>query len=200
MNIKFLAAARARTSANEINSSKMPSGRYGFTITSVVYSDKETDLALYVNYDVHGDNCKKSMSIRCEPQLSDDNVNFSRNYAGIASIKQLLEAAKPGSSNAFNSQVAAAVIAEQLKQDDALGVALFACYNIANSLTGINFTAHFEWAVSKKNGKSYFNLRSTKGNKDQVISLDHVREPVNENDAEQERQPKGKTYSQPSRK
>jgi len=200
MNIKFLAAARARSSANEINSLKMPAGRYGFTITNVVFSDKETDLALYVNYDVHGEGCTKSMSVRCEPQLSDSNTDFNRNYAGIATIKQLLEAAKPGSSNAFTSQVAAAVVAEELKQDDAVGVALESCYKIANSLAGLNFTGYFEWVVSKKNKKSYFNLRSTKGNKDQVISLDHVREPVNEDGAEQERQPKGKTYSQPSRK
>ena len=70
---------------------------------------------------------------------------------------------------------------------------------MTEGLAGLNFTAHFEWNTSKKDGKSYFNLRNERGNAAQVISLDNVKEPVTDT-AEQERQPKGKTYSQPSRK
>ena len=199
MNIKFLAAARLRNAANEINSDRMPTGRYGFTVTKVVFSDKENDMALYVNYDVHGDNCKKSMSIRCEPQLSDDNVLFARNYAAIATISNLLNAAKPGVGNGFISQVAASKIAFALAKDEDFGIAINSICKMTEGLAGLNFTAHFEWNTSKKDGKSYFNLRNERGNAAQVISLDNVKEPVTDS-AEQERQPKGKTYSQPSRK
>ena len=188
--IDNIAAARLRNAANEINSDRMPTGRYGFTVTKVVFSDKENDMALYVNYTVHGNNgISKQMSVRCEPQMSDDNVNFARNYASVATISSLLNAAKPDSGKQFLSMVAAAKVAFTTGQDEAFVAAITSLVNTTDGLAGLNFTGYFEWNTSKKDGKKYFNLRNEKGNAAQAISLDNVREPVTES-AEQERQPK----------
>jgi hypothetical protein len=185
-----ITAARLRNAANEINSDRMPTGRYGFTVTKVVFSDKENDMALYVNYTVHGNSgMSKQMSVRCEPQMSDDNVNFARNYASVATISSLLNAAKPDSGKQFLSMVAAAKVAFTTGQDEAFVAAITSLVNMTDGLSGLNFTGYFEWNTSKKDGKKYFNLRNEKGNAVQAISLDNVREPVTES-AEQERQPK----------
>ena len=185
-----ITAARLRNAANEINSDRMPTGRYGFTVTKVVFSDKENDMALYVNYTVHGNSgMSKQMSVRCEPQMSDDNVNFARNYASVATISSLLNAAKPDSGKQFLSMVAAAKVAFTTGQDEAFVAAITSLVNMTDGLSGLNFTGYFEWNTSKKDGKKYFNLRNEKGNAAQTISLDNVREPVTES-AEQERQPK----------
>ena len=82
ITLKNIEASRTREAANLITPERMPTGRYGFTVTKVVFSDTEKDMALYVNFDVHGENnLSKSMSVRCEPQMAEDNINFKRNFA-----------------------------------------------------------------------------------------------------------------------
>jgi hypothetical protein len=190
ITLKNIEASRTREAANLITPERMPTGRYGFTVTKVVFSDTEKDMALYVNFDVHGENnLSKSMSVRCEPQMAEDNVNFKRNFASVATISNLLNAAKPESGKQFLRLVAAASTAYTTKQDDAFVTAINSLYEMVDGLSGLNFTGYFEWNTSKKDGKKYFNLRNERGNDAQVISLDHVREPVRDS-AEQERQPK----------
>lgn len=190
ITLKNIEASRTREAANLITPERMPTGRYGFTVTTVVFSDTEKDMALYVNFDVHGENnLSKSMNVRCEPQMAQDNVNFKRNFASVATISNLLNAAKPDSGKQFLRLVAAASTAYTTKQDDAFVAAINSIYEMVDGLSGLNFTGYFEWNTSKKDGKKYFNLRNERGNDAQVISLDHVREPVRES-AEQERQPK----------
>ena len=65
-------------------------------------------------------------------------------------------------------------------QDEATIAAANSIYGLVESLSGLNFTAYFEWNKSKKDGREWFNLRNERGNADQVISLDCVREPVND--------------------
>ena len=188
--LKNLDAARTRDTSKIIDSSKMPTGRYGLTVTNVVFSDTEKDTALYLNYTVRGDNnIEKQMSVRCEPQMRDDHVDFKRNLASIAIIGNFLDAAKPESSKRFKAMCAAMKAAYISGQDEAVSAAATTIYEMAESLSGLNFTAYFEWNKSKKDGREWFNLRNERGNNAQVISLDHVREPVRES-AEQERQPK----------
>lgn len=188
--LKNLDAARTRDTSKIIDSSKMPTGRYGLTVTNVVFSDTEKDTALYLNYTVRGDNnIEKQMSVRCEPQMRDDHVDFKRNLASIAIIGNFLDAAKPESSKRFKAMCAAMKAAYISGQDEAVSAAATTIYEMAESLSGLNFTAYFEWNKSKKDGREWFNLRNERGNDAQVISLDHVREPVRES-AEQERQPK----------
>ena len=188
--LKNLDAARNRDKSKVIDKSKMPTGRYGLTVTNVVFSDTEKDTALYLNYTVRGDNnIEKQMSVRCEPQMRDDHVDFNRNLASIAIIGNFLDAAKPESSKRFKAMCAAMKTAYISGQDEATIAAANSIYEMAESLSGLNFTAYFEWNKSKKDGREWFNLRNERGNAAQVISLDHVREPVTES-AEQERQPK----------
>lgn len=188
--LKNLDAARTRDTSKIIDSSKMPTGRYGLTVTNVVFSDTEKDTALYLNYTVRGDNnIEKQMSVRCEPQMRDDHVDFKRNLASIAIIGNFLDAAKPESSKRFKAMCAAMKAAYISGQDEAVSAAATTIYEMAESLSGLNFTAYFEWNKSKKDGREWFNLRNERGNDAQVISLDHVREPVRES-TEQERQPK----------
>ena len=188
--LKNLDAARNRDKSKVIDKSKMPTGRYGLTVTNVVFSDTEADTALYLNYTVHGENnIERKMSVRCEPQMRDDHVDFNRNLASIAIIGNFLDAAKPESSKRFKAMCAAMKTAYISGQDEATIAAANSIYEMAESLSGLNFTAYFEWNKSKKDGREWFNLRNERGNAAQVISLDHVREPVSES-AEQERQPK----------
>jgi hypothetical protein len=188
--LKNLEASRIRQQSKIIDSSKMPTGRYGLTVTNVVFSDTEKDLALYVNYTVHGnDNLERQMSVRCEPQMRDDHVDFKRNLASVSIIGNFLDAAKPESGKRFKALCAAMSAAYNSGQDEATVAAANSIYEMAESLSGLNFTAYFEWNKSKKDGREWFNLRNERGNAAQVISLDHVREPVRES-AEQERQPK----------
>lgn len=190
--LKNLDAARTRDESKIIDSSKMPTGRYGLTVTNIVFSDTGKDTALYLNYTVHGNNgINKKMSVRCEPQMRDDHVDFDRNLASIAIIGNFLDAAKPESSKRFKSMCAAMKVAYISGQDDAASAAATAIYETVEPLSGLNFTAFFEWNTSKKDGRQWFNLRNERNNPAQVISLDHVREPVTES-AEQERQPTGK--------
>ena len=188
--LKNLDAARNRDKSKVIDKSKMPTGRYGLTVTNIVFSDTEADTALYLNYTVHGENnIERKMSVRCEPQMRDDHVDFNRNLASIAIIGNFLDAAKPESSKRFKAMCAAMKTAYISGQDEATIAAANSIYEMAESLSGLNFTAYFEWNKSKKDGREWFNLRNERGNAAQVISLDHVREPVTES-AEQERQPK----------
>lgn len=188
--LKNLDAARNRDKSKVIDSSKMPTGRYGLTVTNIVFSDTEADTALYLNYTVHGENnIERKMSVRCEPQMRDDHVDFNRNLASIAIIGNFLDAAKPESSKRFKAMCAAMKTAYISGQDEATIAAANSIYEMVEPLSGLNFTAYFEWNKSKKDGREWFNLRNERGNAAQVISLDHVREPVRES-AEQERQPK----------
>lgn len=179
--LKNLEASRIRMQSKTIDSSKMPTGRYGLTVTNVVFSDTEKDLALYVNYTVHGDNnLERQMSVRCEPQMRDDHVDFKRNLASISIIGNFLDAAQPEAGKRFKALCAAMSAAYNSGQDEATIAAANSIYGLVESLSGLNFTAYFEWNKSKKDGREWFNLRNERGNADQVISLDCVREPVND--------------------
>jgi hypothetical protein len=183
ITLKNIEASRTRSAANMITPERMPPGRYAFTVKTVVFSDTEKDMALYVNFDVHGENnLSKSMNVRCEPQMAQDDINFKRNLASVAIIANLLDAAQPESGKQFKKMVAAASTAHATGQDDAFNAAINSIYELVDGLSGLNFTGYFEWNTSKKDGKKYFNLRNERGNPDQVISLDHVREPVTHED------------------
>jgi hypothetical protein len=202
MKISNLSAYSTRTATKIIDQKRMPSGRYGITVTSVVHSFSDSDIALYVNYDIQGDGFKKGMSIRCEPQMPDSHVNAGVNYANIAIICNMLAAAKPGSDKQLKGLIATAIISAELKLEDKFEANKDAILKLVSGLAGLNFTCKFEWNASKDRNedgtpkKWYLNLRNGRGKADEVVSLDNVREPVTET-AEQERQPK--QLSQPSR-
>jgi hypothetical protein len=188
--LKNLNASRTRDESKIIDKSKMPTGRYGLTVTNIVFSDTTKDTALYVNYTVHGNNgISKQMSVRCEPHMRDDHVDFKRNLSSIYVIGNFLDAIKPESSKRFKGLCAAMKAAYITGQDEAVSAAASSIYEMAESLSGVNFTAYFEWNASKTDGREWFNLRSDSDNPAKAISLDNVREPVTES-AEQERQPK----------
>ena len=96
---------------------------------------------------------------------------------------------KPESSKRFKAMCAAMKTAYISGQDEATIAAANSIYEMVEPLSGLNFTAYFEWNKSKKDGREWFNLRSESDNAAKAISLDNVREPVTES-AEQERQPK----------
>jgi len=203
MKISNLSAYSTRTATKIIDQKRMPPGRYGITVTSVVHSFSDSDIALYVNYDIQGDGFKKGMSIRCEPQMPDSHVNAGVNYANIAIICNMLAAAKPGAEKQLKGLIATAIISAELGLEDKFEANKDAILKLVGGLAGLNFTAKFEWNPSKDRNedgtpkKWYLNLRNGRGKADEVISLDNVREPVTES-AEQERQPT-KQLSQPSR-
>jgi hypothetical protein len=188
--LKNLNASRTRDESKIIDKSKMPTGRYGLTVTNIVFSDTTKDTALYVNYTVHGNNgISKQMSVRCEPHMRDDHVDFKRNLSSIYVIGNFLDAIKPESSKRFKGLCAAMKAAYITGQDEAASAAASSICEMAESLSGVNFTAYFEWNASKTDKREWFNLRSDSDNPAKAISLDNVREPVTES-AEQERQPK----------
>jgi hypothetical protein len=188
--LKNLNASRTRDESKIIDKSKMPTGRYGLTVTNIVFSDTTKDTALYVNYTVHGNNgISKQMSVRCEPHMRDDHVDFKRNLSSIYVIGNFFDAINPESSKRFKGLCAAMKAAYITGQDEAASAAASSICEMAESLSGVNFTAYFEWNASKTDKREWFNLRSDSDNPAKAISLDNVREPVTES-AEQERQPK----------
>jgi hypothetical protein len=101
MAIKSLSSLVTKRDNTRISPEKMPSGRYGFTITNVVLSNTDNDFAMYVNYVVRNDTVKAEQSVRFTP-----GIDSKLDWASIYSICNLLDTAKPGSSTQFEDMAA----------------------------------------------------------------------------------------------
>lgn len=178
MKIKSLQKLTQTAAQMKVGPDKMPNGRYGFTVQSVVLSNTDNDYALYVNCRVHGDKVSADCKVRVVP-----GIDTSGNWASAYTVSNLLDVASPDSGEGFIDLLNDTI--DALDEGDENGVSESAekMQALATSvIAGLNFTGEFVWNKSETTGKFYINLRTSKadaeGKRQVTVSLDHVREPV----------------------
>jgi hypothetical protein len=178
MKIKSLQKLTQIAEQTRIGPDKMPNGRYGFTVQSVVLSNTENDCALYVNCRVHGDKASTDCKVRVMP-----GIDSAGNWASAYTVANLLDVASPGTGDDFKDMLSDTIEALDEGDEDGLGEAIEKMQTATSSvIAGLNFTGEFVWNKSESTGKFYINLRTSStdkdGNRKVTVELDHVREPV----------------------
>ena len=178
MKIKSLTKLTEVARQAQAGPDKMPNGRYGFTVQSVVMSNTDTDCALYVNCRVHGTGISTDCKVRVMP-----GIDSTGNWASAYTVVNLIDVASPGTGDDFVDLFSETIDALSEGDEDALGKAVEKMSALTSSvIAGLNYTGEFVWNMSPSTGKFYINLRTSSkdaaGERQVTVSLDHVREPV----------------------